>query len=266
MAVEQYQCAMAASMALKNKLPDQVVEKVFLSRKCQGGNLGEVEVKLVPPKNAEWFFNLSLKAQEFLLARKTIKEFSLGKDSFDKAVEEGMKVNDYGEVLLFEPWDKERAEDFRDGILNKMLDANEEWPIIRFLGDHSSGGTELKLFSDTQKAGWTERAFLHALRRGAYDLAADISSTDKRSDFKDWGIRLSFDEAMKARNPDMAKLIAKVHHLDKDKDIMRRVAMLYFEKNQEKERQKIKDEAIKKKRECEASQAKDKDWHEERCK
>ena len=255
MAVAEYECGMAATVAIKYKLFDTAVEAIFLNRKCLGGTLGEVDPVLVPKPKAEWFFDLSLRAQEFGLARRAIKTFSfLGKDYFDKAVREGLKVHDYDEVLLFEPWDGERAQDYRDDILNKILDAGEEWAVTRFVVWHPD------LFSGTHKIAWNERAYLHAFRRGVYDLAANIAHSDTRADFKDWGIRLAFDAALKAKNADMARFIAKSYHLDKD--ALRRVAMLYFELNKEKDREKARQQAEKIKRECKSV----KDWKVEQCK
>ncbi|TSC85102.1 MAG: hypothetical protein G01um101413_486 [Parcubacteria group bacterium Gr01-1014_13] len=250
LAVTQYECGMAAIVAIKQKLSDKTVEAIFLNPKCLGGTLGQVDPVFIPQSKAEWFFNLSLKAQEFVLARRAIEKLSLGKNHFDKLVTEGLAAQDYAEVLNIEPWGGERVQDYRDGILNKILDANEEWSVTSFLVQHKDG------LSDTYIIAWNERAFLHALRRGAFDLAADIAHSDTRADFKNWGIRLAFDSALQARKAEVARFIARRYKLDKD--ALQRVAMLYLEINREKARQ----QALKSKRECEKANI----WNVERCK
>ncbi len=259
LAVADYQCGMAANVALKYKVGEKRLENIFLNHKCLGGTLGEIDRKLILPAKAEWFFDLSLKAHEFLLARRIVKDFSLGKDFFDKVMTEGLKVFDYGELLLLEPWGEERVQDHRDSILEKILDANEEWSLVQFVSNHSSTA-DIRPFTENQRIVWTERAFLHALRRGGYDLASDIAHSDSRTDFREWGVKLAFDVAMKARNADMARYIAKRYKLDNNAH--QRVAMLYFELNKEKDMEKAKQRKEKLRSECKAS----KDWNAQQCK
>lgn len=250
MAVAQYQCGLAATVAFSQNLSDSTVEGIFLNPKCLGGTLREVDLASVPSKKAEWFFDLSLRAREFVLARRIIGTFALGKNYFEKVVREGLAANDYAGVLSFEPWGLESAENYRDDILNKVLNTNEEWAVTRFVMDN------LNLFTEVHRNAWIERAFLHAFRRGAYDLAADIAFQHTDLGFTAWGIRLAFDAVLQTKNADSAKFIAKRYHLDND--ALRRVAVLYLEVNKEK----AKKRALELKRECEAS----KSWKVERCK
>ncbi len=254
MAATQYQCGMAATVALKQKMPDSAIETLFQNPKCLGGTLKEIDLALVPQPKVDWFFNLSLRTHEFVLARHIVKTFSLGKNNFERVVSEGLAAQYYDHVLGFEPWDGERTEDYRDGILNKVLDANEEWAVTRFVVENS---TPLGFgFTEIHRNAWIDRAFLHALRRGDFNLAADISRKHTGIGFSDWGTRWAFEGAIQAKNADSARFIAKRWHLDDN--ALKRVAMLYWEKNKEKARQ----QALKLKRECEAS----KDWSSERCK
>lgn len=260
MAVEQYECAMAAEVALKNKLSYKTIEeKIFLSRKCQGGNLGSVDMKLIPQEKAEWFFDLSLRAQEFKFARGIIKVFSLGQDRFNKLVTAGLAAPDYETVLLFEPWNGERPEDYRDGILNKILDTNEEWAVTIFVVDYSTGDEKKKIVSETNRNAWLERTFLHAFRRGEFGLAADVANKHLVADFRSWATKWVFEAAMQARNPDSARYIAGRYHLDQD--AKRRVAMLYFRLKNEKDR---KLGLERKRAACEAAKAHG-DWEVKKC-
>jgi hypothetical protein len=259
MAVGQYQCAMAAEVALKNKLADKTIaEKIFLSKKCQGGNLGSVDLKLIPKEKAEWFFDLSLRAQEFKFARGIIKVFSLDQDRFNKLVTAGLAAPDYESVLLFEPWYGERTEEYRDGILNKILDANEEWAVVTFVVDHSTGD-QTRIVSETNRNAWLERTFLHAFRRGEFSLAADVANRHLVSDFKVWATKWVFEAAMQARNADSAKMIAV--HYKLGSEALRRVAVLYFHLKNEKDR---KLEIDKKRAACEAAK-KVNDWEIKKC-
>jgi hypothetical protein len=259
MAVEQHHCAMAAEVALKNELSDQVVEKIFLNRKCLGGTLKEIDPALFSPKKADWFFNLSLRAQEFALARRIIKTFSLDKDHFDKLVSASLAAYDYKSVLLFEPWDKERGEDYRDGILNKVLDANEEWAVTTFVVDYSTGDEKIKLVSETNRNAWLERTFLRAFRRREFSLAADVANKHLVADFRVWATKWVFEAAMQARNADQAKAIAVRNHLGKE--ALRRVAVLYFQLKNEKNKNL---ELEKKRAACEAAKARG-DWEIKKC-
>ncbi len=260
MAVGQYQCAMAAEVAINNKLADKIIEEnIFSSRKCQGGNLGSMNLKLIPQEKAEWFFDLSLRAQEFKFARGIIRVFSLGQDRFNKLVTAGLAAPDYETVLLFEPWNGERAEDYRDSILSKILDANEEWAVATFVVDYSTGDEKKRFVSETNRNAWLERTFLHAFRRGEFSLAADVANKHLVADFKVWATKWVFEAAMQARNADHAKIIAVRYKLGQE--ALRRVAVLYFQLKNEKDK---KLELAKKRAVCEAEK-KLKDWTVKKC-
>ena len=259
LAVAQYKCGMAADVALEQKFPKSALEAIFLNPKCFGGTLWEMDLKLVSSEKVGWLFDLSLRAREFKLARRIIKTFSLDEDYFKRVADECFAAQDYEEVLRFEPWGKESGADYRDRILNRVLDANEEWFVTRFVVEHSDPFGDSNFFSEAQRNVWVERAFLRALRRNAYDLAADIARQHKGAGFGDWGARLAFEAALLAKNTDQARYIARRWHLNKED--MRRVMLVDWEINKEKARKQERELRQRKKRDCKSPD----NWSVKRC-
>lgn len=209
---------------------------------------------VMPDEIVEAYFNFSLQTKNFPLARSIIQEYSLDKNYFDRAVVEGLAAQYFEEVLSFEPWGGHSGADYREEILDRVLEINEEWVVIRFVNERYG------LFSYIQKKSWAERSFLHALRRNDFVLATEITDKYGSQEFGKWAIRLAFELALQNKDADNAMYLAKRWHFDKND--LRRVTMLYVEKKAEEARKKKEDSRQRKKRECESS----KDWNVGRCK
>jgi hypothetical protein len=84
---------------------------------------------------------------------------------------------------------------------------------------------------------WIERAYLHALRRGAFVLAAEIAQKhdDDISEFNKWGVNLAFESACKS-DLEEAGYIARRWL---DRQAQHRVIILTYQKKREEERRKL---------------------------
>lgn len=247
LALSRYECGVAAEVAIKYDLLDKV-KAIFGTQKCLGGSLRDINLGLITPELSQWFFELSLKKEVFHLAYRIVKHFSLGDDKFDKVVNEALAARDYAEVLDFSPYNQESKEVFRDRVVDQVLEENEEWAMVNYLV------TNWSYFAQVQRKTWVERAFLHALFRGAFNISADIAAVHPDKDFAKKGIDMSFAGVMKAENPEMARYIAYRHHLGNDEKT--EVAKLYMKTRAEAERKKALAEAAEENRKAEVERKK----------
>ena len=256
MAVAQFQCGMAATVALKHKLPDATVEALFLNPKCFGGNLWEVDPALISSKKVYRFFELSLEAHEYLFARNLVEKFNLADTYFDRIVDEAIAAKDFSSIIDFDPPAGLDKRLYQDGVLEKLMDSNEEWFVVRYAISRS---TTFSSDVDENWYAWIERAYLHALRRGAFELAAEIAYKYELTEFSKWGINLAFDGACQARNLDEAETIVRRYKLGRE--ALNRVVLLRYQKNKE-EKKKRMESRQRQKRVCGSSD----DWNVKPCK
>lgn len=237
MAVARFQCGVAAAVTLKYKLPDATVEALFLNRKCFGGNFREVDLGLVPPKKIFWFFDLSLQAQEYTLARNLVEKFQLADPYFDRIVDEAINARAFDEIIDLDPPEDYDKHLYKNQILERIMDLDEEWFVARYVITRV----------ENWKA-WIERAYLHALRRGAFELAADLAKKHELLEFTRWGIALAFDGACQAQNLDEAETIVRHHKLERE--ALNRVVLLRYQKNKKEAKKKQLELRRRQKREC----------------
>ncbi|HSR89571.1 MAG TPA: hypothetical protein VLK22_04260 [Candidatus Udaeobacter sp.] len=210
LALGKYECGTAATVAFEHHLSDQIIESIFLDKRCFSGNLGELDPALAPKEKAEWLFSLCLRAQEFSLGSKVIKQFQLDKDHFNLLVSEGLKAHDYNDVLNMEPWGSDSVEYFRFTVFKEMLSANEELAMANFVQAQSFDFVQL---SSNQLL---ELVFSHALFRSDYMLAAEIIARHGVTKNKDDGIRIAFESALQKGDDKSAFYIASRHRLGAD--------------------------------------------------
>ncbi len=219
-AVSQFQCGIAATVAIGQDLPDNVVEALYLNPGCLGGNLYQVSAALVPLKKADWFFDLSLQAHEYYFARNLFEKFDLGNSYFDRIIDAAILARDFDDILEFDPPSGEDKQNYQDRILERIMDLDEEWYVVRY-------AVAQPAYQENWYA-WVDRAYLHALRRGAFQLAADIAEKNNTPEFMVWGINLAFESACKDGNLKEAEIIARRYL---DKQALQRVAVLYYQKS-----------------------------------
>lgn len=245
-AITQFQCGLAATVAIEHNLPSATVEAIFLHQRCLGGTLNEIDPHIVSPMIRQWVFELSLRAREYRFARALVSTFAMGDEYFEQIVDEAINAKDFLAIADMEPpadWDKII---YQWWILGRLVDVDEEWFVAVYAVAHE--GTYLLV--DINWYLWVERAYLHALRRGAFELAADIAAKHNDSDFIDWGVKLAFEHACDADNLAEAENVVRRYKLGKQ--AARRVALLRLKKTQAEEKKKKK-------------QACEKDWNAEPC-
>ena len=133
------------------------------------------------------------------------------------------------------------------------------WRLALYLEQKSYGNFYLDPYREQEMYGWIERAFLHSLKREAFELAADIADKYSIPEFSEWGIELAFEEACRAKNVDEAASIVRRYKLGKD--AVKKVALLRLEKTRAEEKKRLEDLKKKKKLECKSSD----DWNVEKC-
>lgn len=173
-AVAHFQCGLAATVAIEYGLPNDIVEAVFLNPKCFGNTLSEIDLEVIPFQKSIWLFDLSLQAHEYLFARNLVDRFNLADAYFNRIVDEAVSAKDFSQIIEFDPptdWDKNL---YQDQVLDKILDLNEEWFVVLYAVSNAKSGDAEKNWYN-----WVERAYLRALRRGAFELAAGIAEKHK---------------------------------------------------------------------------------------
>lgn len=227
-------CDLAAIAAIRSKFPDATIEALFLDGRCFGMEFTGLEW-YVPEDKSVWYFELSLRAQKFTLAGVIVRKFQLGRASFDRVTDAALAVKAYDAAVNLLPTDEDRRT-YRNRVLQRILDADEEWFVTRYAV--AMRGTYDQ--SDENWDGWIERAYLHALRHGAFELAADIADRHADKEFGRWGIQLAFDKACEAENAEEAGAIAKRWNLGKDAN--RKVALLRAKKQREAEKKRCQED------------------------
>lgn len=238
-AIAQFQCGLAATVAIEHNLPSATVEAIFLHQRCLGGTLSEIDPDIVSPMIRQWVFELSLRAREYRFARALVSTFEMGDDAFKQIVDEAIDAKDFVAIMDLDPpkdWDKTL---YQWWVLGRLVDIDEEW----FVAVYAVANDASNFWVETNWYLWVERAYLHALRRGAFELAADIAAKHNDSDFTDWGVRMAFDRACEADSLADAENVARRYKLGKQ--AVRRVALLLLKKTQLEE-QKKKKQACKK--------------------
>lgn len=246
-AISQFQCGLAATVAIEHKLPTATVEAIFLHPRCLGGTLSEIDPHIVPPMTRQWVFELSLRAREYLFARALVSTFDMGDEYFEQIVDEAIGAKDFLVIVDMEPPDDWDKISYQWWILGRLVNSDEEWFVTVYAVARDGtywGMVEINWYL------WVEQAYLHALRRGAFELAADIAAKHKESDFTDWGVKLAFDYACDADSLADAENVARRYKLGKQAS--RRVSLLRLKKTQAEEKKKKK-------------QACEKDWNAEPC-
>ena len=230
--VANFQCGFAVNTMLEQKLPDEVVEALFLNPKCLGGTLIELNMDLISPEKVDWFFDLSLQAHEYVLAKDLIDRFVITDETyFTRIVDAAMAVRDFDVIVELDPpagWDKRI---YRDNIMDQIMDLGEEWFVVRY----ATSKISIYQYSNTENwYAWIERAYLHALHRGAFELAAEISSKSRAIEYRLWGIDLAFELACKT-NLKEAEAIARRYL---DKAALNRVVLLKYKKLRAEDKQR----------------------------
>ena len=245
-AIAQFQCGMAATVAIEHNLPDASLEAIFMNRRCLGGTLSEIDPHIIHLVKRPWVFELSLRAREYLFARNMVSVFEMDDSYFEQIVDAAIDAKDFLPILGLEPPDDWGKTIYQWWILGRLMDLDEEWfvTIYTVAWDGTFSIVDINWYL------WVEQAYLHALRRGAFALAADIAAKHRDADFMEWGVKLAFDHACDADNLPEAGDVARRYHLGKA--ALKRVALLVNKKN-------IAAEKNKKKRECQ------KDWNAEPC-
>ena len=224
-AISHFQCGLAATVAIEHELSDDVVEAIFLNPRCFGGTLSEIDLETVPRKKIFWLFDLSLQAREYAFARNLVDKFQLADSYFDRIVDEAIGARDFQQIVDFElPADRD-VHLYQDGILDKIMDLNEEWFVVLY----AVSKAEEK--SDKNWHGWVERAYLHALRRGAFELAAGVAEKHEQPEFGRWGIKLAFESACEANLKEAGEIARRWL----DRQAWRRVVLLVYQKKREEE-------------------------------
>ena len=254
-AVERFNCGLAMTVAIERKLPDAALEAIFLNPKCSGAVFDDVELELIPPKRAGWFLDLSLQAGKFFFARKLVDKFSMGDSDVNRIVDEALAAKALDQVMDFDPPSDQDKRAYQDSILDRIMDADEEHFVVRFAVSCIKSQCNV----EENWHGWIERAYLHALRRGAFELAAEIAGKYDSSEFSQYGVNLAFDQACQAKNLDEAELIVRRFKLGRK--AMDRVVILRYQIKKAEERKKWLESRKRQERACQKSG----DWNVARC-
>lgn len=256
LAISRFHCEIALASAMEHRLPNDKIRSIFFHQRCLSADLKEFDFDVVRPEQAGWLFETSLQAGRFLFARNLVSKFSMGQDAIRRIVDEAWFAKDFDTLMELDPPFNISQRDFRESLLEKMLDSDEEWFVARYViaqgGNPETGYTKWSYWYN-----WLERAYMHALYRGAYELAADIAGKHILRAWSVWAVQLAFDQAMKNNDPESAKIIAKRWNLGND--AVHQAVLLGWKKVQAESRE---EDRRRQKRSCKSVDA----WSVERCK
>lgn len=237
--IAHLRCEDAAMTVVSRKLPLARAEAIFAHPRCLGAAMTGIGWR-VADDDAQAWFALAMKYRKYRLARLLAGKTKDGNALMEKVETAALDALDFDAVMDFPPRDGEHAEQHQDRVLQGALDRNEEWFVVRW-----------SIYQQNQvqvprRDAWIERAYLHALLRKEWKMAADCIAKHSVAATAATAERLVFEEAMRAEDAPAAVELARQYKLGND--CARRAAVLQFRKNQEAERAKAKAKAEKEKR------------------
>lgn len=228
--IAKRECAEALALTHTLKLDDATIDAVFTDPMCVVSSFDTFETDLYYADDGAWlkYFTFALKHDHFHLARRLAdraqKARKDDKDSHELLIAKGLDAGAHALLLSLAPPPGEEAETYREGIFEHALDHGREWTAATFANQYA-----------TTPPAIVERAYLRAMERGEWILAAQIA--EKYGDPKklESRARLAFEMAMIAEKPKDAQFIMRVTRL-KDPELTRRAALMRFRQKREEER------------------------------
>jgi hypothetical protein len=230
--IANHRCEDAVKLVLKRKLAFARAESIFDEAKCVGVSFDGL-AWFIREDAAQWF-DLAMRDQKHRLARRLADKLPVPKAMIVLVETATLYAGDYDALMDFPPHEGETADQQQDRVLKDALDREEEWFVVRW----NLYGFNGRVITEVRLNGWIERAYLHALFRKDWRLAASCISKHTAPASAIEGERLAFEEALRAEDANTAIELARIYKLGSE--YQSRAAVLKSRQFQGAERQKVK--------------------------